>query len=1160
MGSMIATSSDPVHLQANRTAALLLSCAQTVLTGTSRPGTEFPPSAGAPAGAEPLEERPGKRIRLDLDRNASIRQCLESQVLPHLEAAISALPEKANGLEVGKRVSTAQPHLPFEKLYLFYSFLFLSRRSIPVLRSYSYKVLSALIGPEFTQEFTRGNGKLSASFEAKLAIRATAAARALSVRLDYPSVPATLPQPRVETPVPVPQIPHTYQADPRQPSSAGPTARRYSTTPIPLPKIPFRSPGKAFKPVNGSDVGTWQSTIANLGKAAERKPEVIVIDDDDDIPPGKPVVVGIHETAEPASASSFPKLPTIPADDSTLQDFRAQASKLRRAPKQSSEGSKAVSRWFLREKRPYLTAAERTLVLSGAHKFLEFDGFAASDRVTVHVDFSTGETAYLRTLTRRTLQPSTENKKDPKKDLRRLLKRKRDDIPKVLDVFAKEKRLPWRTSIDVDNFFQDLIDRNTSSEPVLLTIGKDDHDRRGDFVRSSRLPFLLQAREASGQRGFGSMRRFENFNNELRKYREDGLELRAEWTGCAGDISTIVWVSNDGFICGTTEHSDSHNQQYNKPGNLVLGSCSLRTMRAYPDHRIVRPVVEKGENSTEAMRQSQDPWLYSSVVSSDYDAVHGRAFTSGFDRAVKVWEVERSGASMKVLGEWRHGGNVNFVAASKHESGLVATAADVPANAVRIYNVNETDVSKSFFRAYSCSRVTDAEGNAVSTEKWAYYPATMQWGLAEGVKHLLLVGYSPRSRTGDDNDIPGDRLQTGELCLWDGLTGERWRITSATTQNVFEVLWHPTQPCFIAATSPLGLDPVPSVRTQIRIFRPADAAEFGTKAFSPVKALDCTAIDINELTIMPNSPAYCYVTAGCTDGCTYVWDTAGDDKPFLVLRHGEPIDEYRGDREREDSGVKFTAWGTTPDRFYTGSSDGVVKVWNIRSLGKPLVRHLLEAPAPITYGMFSPDRSKLVVGDASGRVFLLSVDEEEQKPASFVQIQLPGSRAKTIRRPTPIIRHPEPPPPSHDAQGRPIVLETGASRGHAYLHSQQLKRHPNPTIGVVQGPRYAETGLFRREAHFMEDPSQPLLASWEVQQQDGAERFQGRGRNQFVALRPIRALTGLESLHSKNRSLDLDVDSLPEQTRRDLEGEGVNFEMLADYILEYEEMPLFEKE
>jgi hypothetical protein len=50
---------------------------------------------------------------------------------------------------------------------------------------------------------------------------------------------------------------------------------------------------------------------------------------------------------------------------------------------------------------------------------------------------------------------------------------------------------------------------------------------------------------------------------------------------------------------------------------------------------------------------------------------------------------------------------------------------------------------------------------AVSTEKWAYYPATIQWGWCPEVNRVLLVGYSPRSRTGDDNDIPEEQARGG---------------------------------------------------------------------------------------------------------------------------------------------------------------------------------------------------------------------------------------------------------------------------------------------------------------------------------------------------------------------------------------------------------------
>jgi hypothetical protein len=288
-----------------------------------------------------------------------------------------------------------------------------------------------------------------------------------------------------------------------------------------------------------------------------------------------------------------------------------------------------------------------------------------------------------------------------------------------------------------------------------------------------------------------------------------------------------------------------------------------------------------------------------------------------------------------------------------------------------------------------------------------------------------------------------------------------------------------------------------------------------------------------------------------------VWDTARGDKPIHILRHGEPIDEYRGDREREDVGVKFTAWGTTPDRFYTGSSDGVLKVWNVRTSNKPLVRNLLEAPAPITAGMFCPDKSRLVVGDASGRVFMLSINDEKEQPMSVLRVPLPGSGGfRTIRRPPGIIPHPDPPAPTHDAEGRPILSETGPASGRAYLDNLQLERHPNPTIGVVQGPRYAEIGLFNNGMHFENDPSQPLLAQWEALQQEAwkppSRPFQvlRRRQGQGIALKPLKEVPTLEEVHLTNKGLDLDLDLM---TRLSLEEERVDLNQGDDYLLREEE-------
>lgn len=775
-----------------------------------------------------------------------------------------------------------------------------------------------------------------------------------------------------------------------------------------------------------------------------------------------------------------------------------------------------------------------------------------------HVDFTLEEARELQVAAWRAV-PSGKKYDDPVKGLAKLLRKGRpDDVGRLLGQLAIKNR----TTADISAFLSDVLQKKArTQDPHILSIEKDVYDRRGEALRDSRLSSLLMAREVTGNR-FRTTR-MRDLTNELRKSLEDGLELRSEFTNCAGDVSAVSWVSNSAYIAGTTVHMDSHNQQYNKPGNLLLGSVApaLTKLKSYPDHRIPRPIVEKGENSTEEMRESQDPWLYTSVVSSDYDPIHDRTYTSGFDRSAKVWRVDRSGSSMQCIGTWMHNGFVNFVQASQlgHPTGLVATAADVPTEAVRIYTVNPEDVSKSPYTSFSATRVPDADGTF--SNKWTYFPSTMKWGVEESVRHLLLVGFSPRSLTDDENDIPEDRQNTGELCLWDSITKQSVRIPGANSQNVFEVLWHPYRPEFIAASSPAG-DFESDIRTQVRIFVRDKTSEHDVH-FKFLKSFDCTALDINELTIMPNSPAFFYITAGCTDGKTYVWDSAQSEalrrRPIHVLAHGPPLEGITVGDNEDDTGVKFTAWAASLDRFYTGSSDGVVKVWNIRGR-EAKGRVILEAPAQISHGAFSPDYSKLVIGDASGRVFILSTGEHEEEPPSFVNLPGPsGQDVTTRRRPTPITPHPELPPPPELLE----IRETSADLGRAYVIAQRLKFSGDHTVGMVQGVNYADTGLFYREAHAENDPMRPLMAYVESKQQVNLKMY---------AKTPIRTgrvkrinpasedddhmdVDGEETTvdevarrHEENRKLDLDFDGLSLETRDALERDRVSLQELCDGV------------
>lgn len=496
-------------------------------------------------------------------------------------------------------------------------------------------------------------------------------------------------------------------------------------------------------------------------------------------------------------------------------------------------------------RRPYLKHAVRAQLVR-ENKHLHTD--AIQNGTIIHADFTADEIDTVA----QSLAPGTgvQNILAVAKGYGKALKQhrsrgKKELVSETLD----DIKLPGRETRDIVNFLADVAKyRRWNQLPIMMAPETDILDQGNRCARNAKFFSLVAARQVlplGSSTLIGADAIYRDIRNGIRNVVEDELELRLEWTNAAGDIITTSWVSNNAFICGATSHSDAHNQQYNKPGNLLLGSATQKTVHAYPDHKIKRPIVQKGSNSSDEMIESQDPWLYSSVVYSDYDGRYNRAYTASFDHTVKVWGLTDS--ALKLLGTWEHTGNVNYVLASKHPSGMVATAANAASDAVRIYSVNDGDVSASSYRPFSAPL---AEGAA--TEKWAYFPSTIRWGLAAGTPvspgslHLLLVGYSPRSLTGDDNDIPEDKRQSGELKLWDGLTGEHWFVSSASKCNVFDVAWHPSQECFIAATSPTGTKEN-STRTQIRVY---NLSKDHRHTYSETKTLDCTAVDINSLTIM----------------------------------------------------------------------------------------------------------------------------------------------------------------------------------------------------------------------------------------------------------------------------------------------------------------------
>lgn len=262
--------------------------------------------------------------------------------------------------------------------------------------------------------------------------------------------------------------------------------------------------------------------------------------------------------------------------------------------------------------------------------------------------------------------------------------------------------------------------------------------------------------------------------------------------------------------------------------------------------------------------------------------------------------------------------------------------------------------------------------------------------------------------------------------------------------------------------------------------------------------------------------------------------------------------------------MKFAAWGMTSDRFYTGSSDGVLKAWDVKApRGKAFLRNILTVSGGISVGAFSKDFSKLLIGDATGKVHLLGIDNTEHpeiahafKPSDATSSQpncLQYGHQSTLRhqgeRPKPIIPHPEPEPPRTLDLPVQAVEQTAQEIAKQFLENDQLVIHPDRAIGVVQGQKYHETQFYRSEGHVNGDCSQPLLPEWQAQQQYEVH-VQQQAVTKFPRLPEVRSSD--PELHARNVSLEFDMSRLSIASQEQLAKDRVDLEFEENYIFDFE--------
>ncbi|EME86628.1 uncharacterized protein MYCFIDRAFT_172343 [Pseudocercospora fijiensis CIRAD86] len=476
---------------------------------------------------------------------------------------------------------------------------------------------------------------------------------------------------------------------------------------------------------------------------------------------------------------------------------------------------------------------------------------------------------------------------------------------------------------------------------------------------------ILRQRETGstgGRRSWTSSRC--SVPEELKNHALDDYTLQKFYHGTSGDVVGLSWSeSGKYFAAGSIAITDAQSQQYNMSRNLLVGDNERGELQELSDHHVPRPVISEANNvnALRSMQQSQDSRLFMTVTSTAFSQVQDREpwlFTAGTDRMLRKYTIkdcssgERSGIrETKASYAVEHCASVDLLA--MHPDGLVATGCHAAGDSIKVFDCERDD--------YGCKFTGSPNRSDLQTSA-AIYPSALKWGEHPVHRRFLLAGFS-----GDE-----DKQLAGETALWDVEYGRREEMIG-TTRNVFDVAWNPcpsaASVAFGVASNPSSINLGRGMRTAIQCFAPLDTG------IRRVITWECPALDINDLVFCPHDDNL--VAAGATNGKVYIWDKrwAGQhQKPWHILSHGESLNVLPHDRAREetDTGVRFLSWGATKSRLYSGSSDGIVKVWNPYRAEN--CAHISDIDVPrqhrsaVMSGAFSPDHRELLIGTENGRI------------------------------------------------------------------------------------------------------------------------------------------------------------------------------------------------
>ncbi|KAI9789734.1 MAG: hypothetical protein M1835_001459 [Candelina submexicana] len=702
--------------------------------------------------------------------------------------------------------------------------------------------------------------------------------------------------------------------------------------------------------------------------------------------------------------------------------------------------------------RPYLSLEQRNSLIDNNLRGISTDSKQnLSTGAIVHTDFTEREIEVVERIVCKLLgvdntRYATSKAKD--RLMHRLNLLSDDQWQGVLRHVQHGKQFQNRDNDALLRFFKDATAGHLPICPVYLELAAPVDQSPPKFRGKSSVSTLLRLRElGTGQvrKGGFSARRL---NEDLVARTCERLEPWRSYTGASNDVMVVAW-SSDGnrHAAGASAESSTYNMQYNRRNNLLLGDLESNVLVELPNHRIDRPLpstIADGPNSLQATYDACDPMLYITLTGVQFSATGHRLYTSSYDHTVKVWDVSQS-SETKCIATLQHKDEVELIALSDQYHNVLTTGTRVLEKAIRVYSIeDENDAVASSRYLTLCS------SRAMKYPLKEIYPSSLRWGISPQVHGYLLAGFSPRPKNEEleTDDPPPD----GDLCLWDVQTQQAMKV-SPCSQNIFDCVWHPTRPFFATGSTCGGGIVDRNSRSVVRVYEPINQPGMTVE-------YECPALDMNDVTFCPNDPNY--ITAGCTDGVTYVWDYRKPDKVLHKLEHGckFPITPLKPGltREQSDMGVRMALWGKSGNIFYSGSSDGVIKAWNINYSPEDVHLHdVVQLQAGIMCGAFSPDYSNLLVGDSRGAVHILSA-----APISTAE------RVEEIRLQRSARVDAEDQSQSGAGQGTEM-----ADAARALLDSGELEMHP--IYGAGKGPNYKGPYAKYARAPGVDPTRNPLL-------------------------------------------------------------------------------------